>query len=635
MSRPISPLPLQRLSPDPKPKGRWHIRSATDFVVALVLFGMIVVAQGCSGSGGSTAPAPASPSPAPETGELLVGVTDAPGDFAKYEVDVLQVTLERANGDTVATLPLATRIDFAELTEVTEFLTVATVPVGNYESVAVRLDFADADIWVQTEGDDVKATAVDDQGMPLGKMDVRLSLTTSDVIRIRRGVPAAFSLDFDLEASTDVNLDVEPPQVAVDPMLLATPELETDRDHRVRGALSGVDTQGSEFTLRVRPFRHRTGQFGELTVAIDDQTEYEVDGQGYTGADGLEAMAELEESAPVVSNGRITGTGMTADTVLAGTSVPWSDDNVVKGVVTARVGDTLTVRGAHVQFANAPEAYRGEFSILVGDGTTVSAPGVDNALLSSQSISVGQRVVAWGEYVDDVMLDASEGRVRMQMNQLRVTVLAPSPLVVDLHDLNGRLPDAFDFSGTGIDSDHAANPDRYEIDTSILNLDVIEGDLVRVRGLVKEFGAAPEDFVARTVIDVQTDMRAAYLLVGWDGGTGFPFTTIAPDRVDFDLTEARKLLKLRGLPRDLIELLETVALVAPDTGRGVYAVKVRGVGEVHLYRSFADLVDELTGQLDEGRLLHRIGATGQYNTLTHELTTGRASFVFAEPQEAE
>ena len=634
MPRPISPVPLQAHD---FPSDRTHRVSLLNMLFALIMLGIILFGQGCGGGGGSSAAAgPVAQTPAPETGELFIAITDAAGDFAKYEVDVLQLTLERANGDTVDTLPLSTRIDFTELTQATEFLSVATVPVGNYESASVRLDFSNADIWVQTDTEDAQAMAVDDAGNPLGELEVRLQLTTSDVIRIRRGIPAAFSLDFDLDASNDVDLEVSPPVVTVDPFLLATPELEMDREHRVRGALQAVDETASKFSLRVRPFRHRSGEFGELTVMVDDDTQYEVDGEGYTGESGLAALAELGEGSdaniPVISNGAISSAGLTASIVLAGSSVSWSDHNVVSGVVAAREGNLLTVRGAHVQRADAARDFRVGHTVLLGDGTTVTAPGVDNAMLSIQSISVGQRIVAWGEFSDDGMLDASQGRVRMQMNQLTAEVVQAAPLAVDLFHLNGRRQQAYDFRGTGIDPEHDADPDFYEIDTGVLDIAFAEGDLIRVRGLVSEFGAAPADYLARTTIDVATDNRAAHLQIGWSDGTTMPFVSIAPARIDVDLSEARKLLKLRGVPRGFLEDLATVALVAPDDDRGVYAVKVRGEGEMRAYRSFAGLLEELISQLDSGRILHRIGTTGRHNTVTHELTTGRASFVFTAPE---
>jgi hypothetical protein len=388
----------------------------------------------------------------------------------------------------------------------------------------------------------------------------------------------------------------------------------------------------SEFEMKVRPFRHRTGQFGHFSVMVNDSTQYEIDGEGYTGSAGLDALSTLAENSPVVANGGITGMGMMADIVIAGSSVPWADADVVKGVVAARVDDTLTVKGAHIEFADGTSVFRGTFTVNVDENTSVSAPGLDNSTLSEQSISVGQRVVVWGEFADDRTLNAN--RVRMQMNQLTAEVVTPDPLVVDLFYLNGRRPAAYDFAGTGISDDNDADPALYDIDTGLLPLSSIDvGDLVRVRGIVNEFGLAPPDYLARTVIDVQTDMRSALLFVGWDAGTAEPFTSIVPERIDVDLSAARKALKLRGVPRAFIDELESIALLSPANGRGVYAVKVRGAGEVHLFRSFNDLVAELIEQLDAGRLLHRITAQGKYNVGLSELTTGRAGFVFRAIEE--
>ena len=223
----------------------------------------------------------------------------------------------------------------------------------------------------------------------------------------------------------------------------------------------------------------------------------------------------------------------------------------------------------------------------------------------------------------------------MQLNQLTAEVVQPAPLAVDLFFFNGRRPGAFDFSGTGITAADDADPDFYEIETGLLpGATIASGDLVRVRGLVNDFGAAPADFLARTLIDVQTDMRAAVLIAGWPEGSSTPFTSVAPQRIDVDLSAARKALSIRGVPRAFIDQLQDVALLAPASGRGVYAVKVRGAGEAHVYRSFNDLVDELVEQLDQGRLLHRISAQGKYNVGSAELTTGRAGFVFSTSEGA-
>ena len=57
---------------------------------------------GCGGSGGGSADMTAAPTATPsacaDCGTLMVGLTDADGDFVSYSVDVLSIKLQRANG---------------------------------------------------------------------------------------------------------------------------------------------------------------------------------------------------------------------------------------------------------------------------------------------------------------------------------------------------------------------------------------------------------------------------------------------------------------------------------------------------------------------------------------------------------
>ena len=82
-------------------------------------------------------------------GQVIVSLTDAQGDFATYTVDVLSVKLTHADGREVETLPLTTRVDFAQYTDLTEFLTAATVPNGRYVKGSLVLDYSNADIQVE------------------------------------------------------------------------------------------------------------------------------------------------------------------------------------------------------------------------------------------------------------------------------------------------------------------------------------------------------------------------------------------------------------------------------------------------------------------------------------------------------
>ncbi len=600
----------------------------------LILCVFAWVLGGCGGgSGGGSDPAGAVA--AATTGELTIGIRDASGDFLTYDVDVTSLRLLRENGDVVETVPLSTRIDFSELTELTEFFTVATVPSGTYTRVSLGLDFSNAEIVVQDDaGNAVPVIAVDDAGAPLTHLTVSIRLPGADVVRIASGIPAAVTLDFDLAASNEIDLISVPASVVVQPFLSVIPEFERDRSHRVRGLLGAVNTTAGTVTLKVRPFHVRAGEFGRATFATNDATQWEIDGVAYLGDEGLTQLASAALDTPVVAQGPVVGRRLTAAHVLAGSSVPWAGANVLTGVVTARAADSLTVRGAHLDLANDTHAFAREFTLLVGPDTHVTALAINPGVLDEDSISIGQRVVAFGELTDDHTLDATRGRVRMELTHLGGVVVQADPLVVDLIALAGVRPAVFDFSGTGAATATDANAERYEIDTALLGLRSLEADdIVRVRGLVNAFGAAPPDFLARTVIDVDSEPAGALLLVSWlaHGGTTEPFLGVSADRIDVDLSAARHVLKQFDMTDAAFDHAPRIALLAPADARGIYLVAVRGAREVHVLRDFASLTSELLRQLSAGNRLTRIGAHGRYNAADEALTTPRASFEFTQP----
>src|SRR5438046_6137581 len=83
-----------------------------------------------------------------EEGVVAIGLTDAPGDFFTYTVDVTSLTLTKADSTFVQTLPQRTRIDFAQIVDLTEFMTWATIPAGRYVSATLHVDYTNADIQI-------------------------------------------------------------------------------------------------------------------------------------------------------------------------------------------------------------------------------------------------------------------------------------------------------------------------------------------------------------------------------------------------------------------------------------------------------------------------------------------------------
>ena len=84
-----------------------------------------------------------------ECGTVLIGFTDADGDFLNYTVDVLSLTLETANGRTVEVMPRNTRVNFTDYVNVSELVAAAVVPPAVYVAGTIQLDYSDAEVLVE------------------------------------------------------------------------------------------------------------------------------------------------------------------------------------------------------------------------------------------------------------------------------------------------------------------------------------------------------------------------------------------------------------------------------------------------------------------------------------------------------
>ncbi len=480
-----------------------------------LIFGTGLGLSACGGGGDTDTTAADSGS-----GEVVVALTDAEGDFATYTVDVVSLTLTKANGVVVETLPLNTRVDFAQYTEMTEFLTAATIPSGIYVKGSLVLDYSNADIWVENAaGDAVQVdTLVDTDGTPLTTLAVSVRLEGRNQLPIAPGIPAHLTLDFDLKASNTVSFDAQGvPSATVEPFLLAEVEAEHNKTHRLRGPLKQVDVAASKFQVYMRPFRHRIAEhqrhFGVLNVFTDNETVYEIDGINYQGEAGLAALELTQQFTGVIVIGDIhrQPRRFRATQVYAGSSVPGGDLDVVKGSVMARSGNTLTVRGATLQRTDGSAIFNDAVTVQLADSTTVSKQ-LSMEPAASSDISIGQRVAVFGTLtntdIDALELDAANGHVRMELSSVHgsraaALVDAQFPFVVNVTSINGRNADLYDFTGSGTDAVNDADPASYEINTGVLDVSaIVTGTPVAVRGHVTAFGRAPADFDAWTVVDL-------------------------------------------------------------------------------------------------------------------------------------
>jgi hypothetical protein len=625
------------------------IRFTTRLMKRLAPLAAALVVGACGGSGGAALGSnqsvgtcdPSNAATQNECGDVVIAVTDADGDFVSYVVDVLSVTLHRAGGGIVETLPVTTRIDFAELTELSELLSVTALAPGDIVGGTIRLDYANAEINVESGGNIVPAEAIDANGAPLGVVDLEIRLAERNHLVITRARTALLSIDFDLGASHEVDLSAAPALVTTEPYLVAEVRPLTEKDIRVRGTLVDVDTAGSSYDIRVRPWHLRDGDFGIVTVHTTSTTTFEIDGVPYTGAPGLVALDGLAGGTLTVAFGTLDlqDRSFTAQVMHAGDSVGGERFAAVHGNVVARDGDTLTVKGAIAVHRDRPARFRRTVVVLLGPNTGVARAGDPQAVLDKDDISVGQRIVAFGQFTnpdtDDsdpvtpgpaLILDATEGRVRMLATRLHGTVVGilPGQLNMRLRAIDRLGVDLFDFTGTGITAGSDADPLDYEIATGTLSLAALEPDKwAAVIGFVAPYGEAPPDFFGRTVID-HRDIPVA-LGIGWGlEGTNAPFSSMGPSGLVLDLGNpdigARHHLELGRHVVDLFDLPGSPS-IEPDGTRGLYGLWEPG--HVELFVDFAEFVDELAIRIGGGDAARALAAYGAYDESSNTVTANR------------
>lgn len=620
-------------------------RAKTQWAWSIVALAATVLAA-CSG-GGSTGDASSANPPAPsgscsDCGTLLVGLTDADGDFVSYAVDVLSVTLKRANGATVETLPARTRIDFAQLTDLADLLSVSTLAPGDFVGGKISLDYTNAEVVVEKSGQTVPAKVVGQNGQPLGVVELDVDLSNRDHLVITRGRAAFLSLDFDLAASNEVDLAQSPVVVTARPFVVAEVQPVDEKDLRVRGPLVAVDTKASSYTVDVRPWFRREGAFGRVTVHTTPDTSFEIGGTAYTGAPGLAALAQQPAGTPTLAFGTLAAQSrdFTANVVQAGDSVGGPRMDAVHGSVVSRTGNQLTIKGAfavHRDDAGNDNALGDDPAhahfvrtviITVGPDTKVLKVG-STQVLDATAISVGQSIVAFGKFGDPqpapmaettaatpAVFDATAGRVRLEVTEVRGTVVSATAGQLNLKlGKIGRLGvEMFDFAGTGTTATTDADPSNYEIATGTLPLATLgAGEAAKVLGFVRPFGSAPADFEGRTVVD-RADLPAV-LGIGWGAnGTAAPFLSSGNAGLVLDLHNTsigeRHTLTVGMRMIDLLALQAPPTIVGAD-GRTVYGLWE--AGHVELFTSFGDFVAELEQRLAAGEKAQALTAYGSYD----------------------
>lgn len=589
---------------------------------------------------------PADASTIAECGTVMVALTDADGDFLNYTVDVTSLTLETANGRVVETLPRSTRINFSEYVDLTELVTVATIPPGTYTAGTISLDYTDAEVFVEAGGESKSALVLDTDGDIVAESTLRIELSNRDRLIVSKGRPAFLQLDFDLAASHTVDIDAMPAEAVSEQFILAEVSPVDEKDIRVRGPLVAVDIDEMSYTVAIRPFYDRDGDFGRVEVTVSDDTEFEVNELMLVGAEGLRALADAAQGTPTVAKGtlNVLERRFTADLVLAGSSVPGSDRDAVVGNVIKRDGNFLTIRGATIVPSDRRVHFHDDVVVEVGPDTKVVKDGDRTTDLGIDAISVGQRVTIRGNQptpstdalAPQILFDATQGAVRMHVTHVSgiVNSIVPGETDITLHSIDRRRVQIFDFTGTGMSEAQDADPDNYTVATGDLTLaDFAAGKPIVARGFPAAFGMAPPDFLGRTVIDY-TDVRSV-LGVGWGvEGSAMPFSSIEPERLllnnqNGDIDQ-RHYIKQGPVLIDLTELDSDTTIVPRQSGRLAFYIK--SDDSVRMYSQFADFANDLGTSLTGGDRARSMHARGKYDAAENVFTAYRIGVHLLEPQ---
>ncbi len=625
---------------------------------------LVLSIAGCGGGASTTTDdppvaaqcIPGDPSTAAECGTLIVGLTDGDGDFLSYSVDVLSLTLQKADGAIVETMPSSTRINFAEYLDMTELMSVATMPPGSYVSGIITLDYSNAEVFVDSAGTAKAAIVVDADGNALTETSLRIVLPASDRLFVSRGSASILTIDFDLDASHDVDIVPTPAIAIAEPFIVAEVNPVDTKDFRVRGPLIEVNEADMWYAVRVRPFHDRATDFGRMRVYVTDDTECEVDEISVKGGDCLRALDAAGQGTPTIAQGtlNIGDRKFTANIVLAGSSVPGDRTDAAKGTIIGRVGNDFVLRGGTVILTDAALTdaqrafFRDDITVTVGPDTIVYKTyvsdrplGIADRLLDIAAISPGQFATVRGTVTANdefgVHIDATEGAVLLHATKLTgiVNTIMPGQIDVDLHTIGRVRASAIDFTCTGLCEPLTdADPDNYEVSTGALPLLAADatGQPVAAWGFPNEFGAAPWDFEGRTIVDY-SDVRSA-LGVGWGSdGTLQPFTMMNStglllNNQNPDIDQ-RHYIKQGPVLIDLTQL-DSDTLIAPrETGRKLFVVKT--TDSLQLYADFDDFVIALMDELNGVNAARSMYARGHYNADTNVFTAYKIFVYILEP----
>jgi hypothetical protein len=597
-------------------------------------------------------------------------LSDTPGDFTSYIVNVDSLTLTGKNVGVVTAIGAVETVDFTKLKNFSELWSAASIPNDTYTTATIVLDYTSANISVMVNGVPTKATVVDTTGVAVTTQTINITLdpVNQPVIQPTYASTSAIRLaiDLDLAASNVTNMATSPPTVTIKPFMTLAASAPDTKPVRVRGPLINSSVGVGTYTVYVRPFFDEVNSLGSLSIFNDANTVYTIDGTTYVGAAGLTVLSQTSAGTTMTAayttfqptatlNASVTAGKFNSTFVVAGSTLEDFYTQGLEGDVIARNGNTLTLRGSTLQLNDGVSQYNNADAVVIlGPSTIVTAE--DNTTLTGlnyNSVSVGQHIVARGIYElpasGVVTLDATgnsstnTGSVRLQSTELWGSLVstAAQGLVLNLQTIENWPVSDYNFTGNG---SAAVAPASFAVNTGSVAIPAgtVAGNPLWIDGITTPFGTAPPDFDAFTI---NTELSVpAYLQVDWPSGTIAPFATATDAGLTINLANANlktAVIRIGSESIDLTAPATVTPLIVPQAPPAATAglppvfLPLFALGgltsadttTIAVYNTFATFVTKLpTAIVAASPALHFV-ATGLYNRGNNTFTASRIDLV--------
>ncbi len=554
-------------------------------------------------------------SPAADTSQATLVLTDAAtDDLDLFEVDVTGVVFHKYSGADVSVLAKATRVDFVSLEDVGELVVGTGLEAGYYTGMTMTLDFTNALAYVK--GSTTPAALLDSDGSALtGTVQLNIDFSQGDRPYVTKGRNHLFMLDLNLDQAISVNTGQN--EVTFTPVVTVEVDPTNPKSIIATGFMTAADASAGTFTVEKKANDGST--IGSFTVSVASTTTYHVDGAAYTGPSGLTALAAMTMGTTRVWVRGVVDTVervLQASTVEAGAGTFGSGQDWVEGLVVARDNGagsdaSLTVLGTSKDVSTGTRTFNTSHTVNVSFANTGVIERDSAVTLDTDSISIGQRIVAFGTLAG-VTLDASttSGVVRLVRSDVYgYAAGAPVGNVLTLNVVRFGLRDVGLFNFT-VGGTPEAVPTAYTVNVTGLDATGITiNSRIRAIGCVNPLGSATTEFTAVSLVNRNDSARL--LTCGW-----VPPAVVSPLTCTYlgiltDVTGANWKLVDDGFAGTVTLLNSPAPRIVPKYAYGIYVIYENQGIQVHY--TFAPFIDSLNSRITTTSCVARIGALGSFD----------------------